>query len=42
MIFGPIAAILVQMMIAPMEYAADTEAANITGRPQDLISRLKP
>ena len=42
MILGPIAAILVQMMISrSMEYAADTEAANITGRPQDLISALE-
>jgi heat shock protein HtpX len=42
MILAPIAAFLIQMMISrSMEFAADTEAANITGRPQDLVSALE-
>ncbi len=42
LLLAPIAATLIQLMISrSMEYKADTEAARITGRPQDLISALE-
>lgn len=42
LILAPVAALLIQMMISrSMEYQADTEAAKITGRPQDLIDALE-
>jgi len=42
LLLAPLAATLIQLMISrSMEYKADTEAAKITGRPQDLISALE-
>jgi heat shock protein HtpX len=42
LILAPIAALLIQLMISrSMEYKADTDAAKLTTRPQDLISALE-
>lgn len=41
-ILAPIAALLIQLMISrSMEYKADTDAAKLTTRPQDMISALE-